>query len=187
MRYSKSRSSRSQIFFRIDVLNISQISQENTCESQAWNYIRKSLQHRCFLVKFSNFLRSNRLEMFCKKVFLKILRNSQEGSCARVSFLIKGTFFNRTPPVAASENPKWFQFPVRSKILHYSPFTAHKKLNSRFHTCKATNYKDNSLTILEAHMRKERSLQSFEESMKNDPSRKCCLWSRWFTVFFTSF
>ena len=92
--------------------------------------------------------------MFCKKVFLKILRNSQEGTCARVSFLINVTFFNRTPQGAASENLKWFQFPVRRKILHYSPFTAHKKLNSRFHTCKATNYKDKRLTILEVHMRK---------------------------------
>ena len=35
-----------------------------------------------------------------KKVFLKIL---QENTSARVSFLIKNTFFHRTPPVAASE------------------------------------------------------------------------------------
>ena len=66
-----------------------------------------------------------------KKVFLKILQNSQESTCARVTFLIKlqaeacnfiktetlakvfshkfckifkNTFLHRTPPVAASEN-----------------------------------------------------------------------------------
>ena len=33
--------------------------------------------------------RSIRPEVFCKKVFLKISQNSQESTCARVSFLIK--------------------------------------------------------------------------------------------------
>ena len=39
-----------------------------------------------------------------KKVFLKISQNSQENTCARVSFLIKlqAHLFYRTPPVAAS-------------------------------------------------------------------------------------
>ena len=50
-----------------------------------------------------------------KKVFLEILQNSQENTCARVSFLIKlqvsgcefceiskNTFFHRTPLIAAS-------------------------------------------------------------------------------------
>ena len=59
--------------------------------------------------------RSNRREVFYKKVFLKISQNSHENTCARVSFLIKlqvfsckfcktfkSTFFNRTFPVAAS-------------------------------------------------------------------------------------
>ena len=67
--------------------------------------------------------------MFCKKVFLEILQNSQENTCARVSFLIKlqadacnfieketlaqlfscefyeiskNTFFHRAPLVATS-------------------------------------------------------------------------------------
>ena len=31
----------------------------------------------------------SRPEVFCKKVFLKILQNSQENTCAKVSFLIK--------------------------------------------------------------------------------------------------
>ena len=33
--------------------------------------------------------RNSRPEVFCKKVFLEILQNSQESTCARVSFLIK--------------------------------------------------------------------------------------------------
>ena len=44
-----------------------------------------------------------------KKVFLKIFQNSQENTCARVSFLIKSqvtfknTFYYRTPLVTATE------------------------------------------------------------------------------------
>ena len=34
-------------------------------------------------------IRSSRLELFYKKVFLEISENSQENACARVSFLIK--------------------------------------------------------------------------------------------------
>ena len=33
--------------------------------------------------------RSSRPEVFCKKVLLKISQNSQENTCAKVSFLIK--------------------------------------------------------------------------------------------------
>ena len=33
--------------------------------------------------------RSSRQEVFCEKNFSKILQNSQESTCARVSFLIK--------------------------------------------------------------------------------------------------
>ena len=33
--------------------------------------------------------RRSHLEVFCKKVFLKIPQNSQENTCARVSFLMK--------------------------------------------------------------------------------------------------
>ena len=55
--------------------------------------------------------RSSRPEVFCKKVLLEIPQNSQENTCARVSFLIKlqasgeistNTFSYRTPPVAGS-------------------------------------------------------------------------------------
>ena len=34
-------------------------------------------------------VRSNRPVVFCKKVFLNILQNSKENTCARASFLIK--------------------------------------------------------------------------------------------------
>ena len=33
--------------------------------------------------------RCSRPEVFCKKVFLKILQNSQENACARASYLIE--------------------------------------------------------------------------------------------------
>ena len=33
--------------------------------------------------------RSSRLDVFVEKVFLKILQNSQENTCTKVSFLIK--------------------------------------------------------------------------------------------------
>ena len=71
--------------------------------------------------------RSSRPEVFCKKIFLEISKNSQENTCARASFLIKSqacsfikkdalaqvfscefyeifknTFFHRTPLVATS-------------------------------------------------------------------------------------
>ena len=40
---------------------------------------------------------------FVEKVFSEISQNSQENTCARISFLIKlQAFFNRTPLVAVS-------------------------------------------------------------------------------------
>ena len=42
-----------------------------------------------FTGKHLYFSRSSRPEVFCKKVFLGISQNSQENTCARVSFLIK--------------------------------------------------------------------------------------------------
>ena len=55
------------------------------------------------------FMRRSHPGVFCKKVFLKILQNSQENSCARVFTcefceIFKNTFFYRTPPVAAFSN-----------------------------------------------------------------------------------
>ena len=80
-----------------------------------------------FLVSGNKNDRSSRPEVFCKKVFLEMPQNSQENTCAKVSFLIraeaynfikketlaqvfscefyeisKNTFFDGTPLVAAS-------------------------------------------------------------------------------------
>ena len=72
---------------------------------------------------------------FMKKVFLKFLQNSQENTCARVSFFIKkealvqvfsyeffkifkNTLFHRTPLVAASDRRKhWTPFVDTRTIL----------------------------------------------------------------------
>ena len=65
----------------------------------------------CFLYKNNQASRSSRPVVFCKKGVLRISQNSQEKTCARVSFLVssyefceisKNTFFHRTPLVAAS-------------------------------------------------------------------------------------
>ena len=80
--------------------------------------------------------RSSRPEVFYKKVFLEISQNSQENTCARVSFLIKlhtkannfikketltqmfssafweifkNTFYYKTPPMAAPESDWFYQ------------------------------------------------------------------------------
>ena len=58
------------------------------------------LQYRQIAMK----LRSSHRRCSVKKVFLEISQNSQENTCARVSFLIKSllsksTFSYRTPPV----------------------------------------------------------------------------------------
>ena len=56
--------------------------------------------------KRNTFIQGEAIAQTCsvKKVFLEISQNSQENTCARVSFLIKlqAPFFHRTPLVAAS-------------------------------------------------------------------------------------
>ena len=53
------RSSLSQMFFKIDVLKDSaDFTGKHQCWSLACNFIKKRLQHRCFPVKFANFLRT---------------------------------------------------------------------------------------------------------------------------------
>ena len=44
---------------------------------------------KTFQLSFAFHIRSSRLEVFCKKVFLEISKNSQVNTCATVSFLIK--------------------------------------------------------------------------------------------------
>ena len=62
----------------------------------ACNFIKTGLQNRCFPVKFAKFFRTTLVAVEAvarrysvKKVFLEISQNSQENTCARVSFLIK--------------------------------------------------------------------------------------------------
>ena len=67
--------------------------------------------------------RSSRPDVFCEKVFLEISQNSQENTCARVSFLIK----LQAPPAALSKKRPWHRrFPVKfSKFLKTPFFTEH--------------------------------------------------------------
>ena len=46
-------------------------------------------ENSLFRIYTASLLRSSRPELFCKKVFLKILQNSQKITCVGVSFLIK--------------------------------------------------------------------------------------------------
>ena len=59
--------------------------------STAFIWITTFLKTECLMLNLMLFsrYRSSRPEVFCKKVFLKFSQNSQENTCARVSFLIK--------------------------------------------------------------------------------------------------
>ena len=46
-------------------------------------------ENSLFRIYTASLLRSSRPELFCEKVLLKILQNSQKITCAGVSFLIK--------------------------------------------------------------------------------------------------
>ena len=46
-------------------------------------------ENSLFRIYTASLLRGSRPELFCKKVFLKILQNSQKIACVGVSFLIK--------------------------------------------------------------------------------------------------
>ena len=68
-----------------------------------------------FLVTF----RSSHADVFHKKVFLDILQNSQENSCARVSFLIK----LQTRPATLLKKRLWHRcFPVNFAKFLRAPF-----------------------------------------------------------------
>ena len=66
---------RSEVFCQKVFFKISQISSENTCVGVSFNkvaglqanFIKKRLQHRCFLVKFTKFLRTSFLKNICKR------------------------------------------------------------------------------------------------------------------------
>ena len=61
-------------------LKMSHVSQENTCDGeivnlQAWNFIKKELKHRCFLVKFAKLLKTSILKNICERLLLENLTN----------------------------------------------------------------------------------------------------------------
>ena len=64
-------------------------------------------------------LRSSHPDVFCKKVFLEISQNSQENTCARVSFLIK----LQAPPATLLKKRLWHScFPVNFVKFPSTPF-----------------------------------------------------------------
>ena len=61
-----------KVFSKKKFLKISQISQKNTCVGisgfQAYKFIKKRHQHRCFPVKFAKFLRAPILKNICERL-----------------------------------------------------------------------------------------------------------------------
>ena len=53
---------------------------------QAWNLIKKRLQHRCLPVNIAKFLRTPILKCIFVRLLLKISQISQESTCVGVSF-----------------------------------------------------------------------------------------------------
>ena len=91
---------------KIGVLkNVENFAGKYLCWSLLRNFIKKRLKRMCLPVKLAKYLRTPILKNICewlllqseavvqrcsvKKVFLEMLQNSQENTCARVSFLIK--------------------------------------------------------------------------------------------------
>ena len=86
--------------------------------------------------------------MYCIKVFLEFLQNSQENTCARVSFLInlqtwglffcdfceilKNIFSNKPPPVAASDLKTYTVQKMKFSIEDLVTFTE-EILNGKLH------------------------------------------------------
>ena len=74
------QSCRSHMFFKIGVLkNFANFTETPMLESllnkvavlEAWNFIKKRLQHRCFLVNFAKFLRTSFLQNTSGSCFWK--------------------------------------------------------------------------------------------------------------------
>ena len=99
-------------------------------------------------INYSKTYRRNRAEVFCKKGVLRNLQeNSQENTCARVSFLAqvfsyelgeisKNTFFYRTPLVAASKRSSYnvrknVFFPTKKSERMQCKYN--RKLNAKTH------------------------------------------------------
>ena len=85
------------MFFKISVLKIIAISQQNTCVEvffnkiaglQACNFIKKRLQHRCFPVKFTKFLRTPFFTEHLQWLFLPFLQMGF--NCPKATEQLKG-------------------------------------------------------------------------------------------------
>ena len=81
-------------------------------QSFDWFLYDRNIDPNGLIWQIKNY-RNSRPDVFSKKGFLKISQNSEENTCARVSFfnnvsfefceISRNTFIYRTPPVAASE------------------------------------------------------------------------------------
>ena len=85
------RSSRLEIIFKIDVFkNIANITRKKFVLDLLFTKLHaRRWRKSCFPLKFAKFLKHVAQTCSVKKVFLEISQNSQENTCARVSFLIK--------------------------------------------------------------------------------------------------
>ena len=77
--------------------------------------------------------RSSRPEVFCEKVVLKNFENSQESTCARVSFLIKIFLFIKKEVLAHVFSCKFCEI-LRNTLFYRTPLVAasKKRYNSFF-------------------------------------------------------
>ena len=74
------KSSRLQMFFKIRVVkNFAIFGGKDLCWSyfkvldpEAYNFIKKRLQHRCFLVNIAKFLRAPILKKICERLLLQV-------------------------------------------------------------------------------------------------------------------
>ena len=105
------RSSHPRCSVKNVVLKILQISQESTivgvsfynvASLQACNFIKKSLQHWCFPVKYANICRTIILKNICERLFLFALVSLEEvkprQSANRSIFLNVTILFNQMQP-----------------------------------------------------------------------------------------
>ena len=110
-----------------------------------------------------------------KKMFIKILQNSEENTCVRVSFLIKlqpsenTTFFYSTPPVAAS-------------VLTYEDYLNTTKM-SLIKRSGLTNFKYTLFLISNTFISKIRLKLAKNQQPKQHPEVELLLFSK-LSIFF---
>ena len=75
-------------WFYCNSLNLLSLSPQLLCYILGFSQLNLN-NFLFFVAAFSPLLKSSRPDAFCKNVFLEISQNSQENTCARVSFLMK--------------------------------------------------------------------------------------------------